>query len=178
MILLKRCRRWSLSRRFQNYTIRNHKLSPMNRLEFQFMKRLYWYFTKQYNSTTPEFREYLYNDYIQLVNLTYKFNRVDQSPLMQDIIIEQLEIILEAEASGPRSFILLNFDDHVQKMRKAIKLFSVWFRNPDYYGYASEKEFFEAMDFLRKEFNRENIDIHDAVGKWPKKFRQRRIGGR
>ena len=146
----------------------------MNRLEFSFLKSLYWYFTKQYNSTTPEFKEQLYNNYIRLINLTYKFNRADQNPLMQDVILEQLSIILDSETTGPRSFIMLNFEEHVKKMRRAIKMFGVWFKNPDYHGYASEKEFFEAIDFLRKEFNRDDIDQYKAIGKWPKKFRQRR----
>jgi len=38
---------------------------------------------------------------------------------------------------------------------------------------ASEKEFWESMEFLRKQFQKP--DIYYEVGKWPKKFRKRRI---
>jgi hypothetical protein len=171
----KKIKLWKLSSKMQNYVVRNHKLSPMTRLEFQFLKRLYWYMTKQYSSTTKEFKEEIYKDYINIVNLTYKFNRIDQNPLMQETIIMQLRILLNNEISGPRSFIMLNFEGHVQKMKKTIDLFEIWFMNPDYHGYASENEFWEAMDFLRKQFNQDDIDIYKVIGKWPKKFRSRRI---
>jgi hypothetical protein len=62
---------------------------------------------------------------------------------------------------------------HYLKMLDIIKLIKNWGLNPLYYGYASQKEFFDDIDFLRKIFSENKIDIHSAVGKWPRKFRKR-----
>ena len=155
----------------QNYTIRNKKLSPIHRLEFGFLKRLYWYLTKQ--KTDLEFKDNLYKNYTDIVNLSYFPNREDQNPKMQETVYLQSKIILEDEYQGPRSFILLNNSIHYNKMQQTIDLIYRWGINPEYHGYASEKEFWETMEFLRTQFNENKIDMYAAVGKWPRKFRTR-----
>ena len=167
----KHCKKWFLSRRMQNYNIKNGHRSPITSLEFNFLKSLYWYLTKQHQSTSLEFKKDLYTSYVDIVNLSYKFNRSDPDPNMQETIHLQMKIILDNETKGPRSFILLNNEFHIERMNVVLELLYRWFTNPNYYGYASENEFWTAMEFLRSRF--EKIDLEDAVGKFPRKFRER-----
>jgi hypothetical protein len=164
-------KKWRLRKRMQNYIDRNGKYSPMNRLEYVFLKELYWYLTKQQMSS--DFKKQLYENYIKLINLGYFCNRSDLNLEMMEIIHLQCQLILEENYSGPMTFIMLNNNWHYEKMLQIIDLIYNWSINPQYYGYASEKEFFNDMDFLRKQFTENKVDIYSAVDKWPREFRKR-----
>jgi len=163
--------KWRLATRMANYMERTGKYSPMNKLEYIFLKELYMYLTKQ--KLSKEFKKQLYSNYIKLINLGYWCNRADLNKEMQDIIYLQYQIILEAQYTGPVTFIMLNDKWHYHKMHQVLELIYNWSINPQYYGYASEKEFFEDMNFLRKQFTENKIDIYAAVDKWPREFRKR-----
>jgi hypothetical protein len=163
--------RWKLAARMANYMEKNGKFSPMNELEYIFLKELYMYLTKQEMST--DFKKQLYTDYIKLINLAYWCNRTDLNREMIDIIYKQCQLIVEGQYKGPLTFIMLNNKWHYQKFMQVLDLLYNWSINPQYYGYASEKEFFNDMDFLRKQFTENKIDIYAAVDKWPREFRKR-----
>lgn len=160
-----------LSKRMQDYLSRNGKRSQLHILEYVFLKHLYMYLTKQ--QLSAEFKEELYTMYVELINLMSFPNRKGPSRRIQDAIHKHLKIILESEYNGPWTFILLNNTSHYKRMLRALDLLRTWSEHPEFYGYASEKEFWEAMEFMRKEFNDDVIDIHHAVGKYPRKFRKR-----
>lgn len=162
---------WALSKRMQNYYIRNKKMSPMHQLNFTFLKRLYMYLTKQ--ELSKDFKKDIYDNYIQLVNSTYFPNRSDTNKNMHTVIYRMQRCIIDNEYKGPLTFILLNSEQHYLKLIQAVNLIYVWSTNPEYYGYANEKEFWETMEFLRKQFSENEVDMYAAVGKWPRKFRQR-----
>jgi hypothetical protein len=164
-------KKWRLRARMQNYIDRNQKFSPLNKAEYIFLKELYWYLTKQQMS--KEFKKQLYENYIKIINLGYWCNRTDLNYDMIDTIYIQCQLILEDQYNGPATFILLNDSKHYQKLLQVIDLIYTWSINPLYYGYASEKEFFEDMDFLRKQFTENKVDIYAAVDKWPREFRKR-----
>jgi hypothetical protein len=93
--------------------------------------------------------------------------------MLQDAFYKHMQIIIESEYNSPRTFILLNTTGHYLKMCQSIEFLHAWSINPQYYGYASEKEFWETMDFMRQQFTENKVDMYAAVGKWPKKFRTR-----
>ncbi len=163
--------RRELSKRMQNYYIRTGQYSGLTQLEYIFLKHLYMYLTKQ--QTSMEFKEELYTIYTKLIDITYSMNRPEPCPRLQDAIYKHLDIILESEYHGPVTFIMLNSTEHYKKMQKAIRMLKVWGTNPLYSGYASEDEFWEAMNFLRKQFSYSEINFYNEVGKWPRKFRKR-----
>jgi len=162
-----------LKKRMIDYSDRTGKFSPLNQLEYNFLKMLYMFLTKQYQS--PDSKHRLYEAYIKLVDVTYFPNRSTPNPELIDIIYKQFQIILDNEYKGPYTFILLNSELHYQKMFRVLKLIKNWQQNPDYYGFATEKEFYDLLFFIRRIFSKDkyNIDIEKAVGKWPKKLRQR-----
>lgn len=154
-----------------NYYERTGRLSPLNQLEYNFLRDLYLYLTRQENG--DEFRMNLYNSYTRLINICYFPNLTSIDKKKVDIIHQQCLILLRREMLTNWSFIYLNRCDHYQKMVQVIELLKNWSLNPLYYGYASYKEFFEGIDFLRKQFNQYKIDMHADVGKWPRRFRKR-----
>jgi len=163
--------KWKLETRMSKYIERTGKYSPMNELEYIFLKELYMYLTKQ--EMSKEFKKQLYTNYIKLVNLSYWCNCSEPNPEMQKIIYKQCNIILDWQYIGPFTFIMLNNNWHYEKMKQVIDLLYNWSINPHYYGYASEKEFFNNMNFLRKQFTENKVDLYAAVDKWPKEFRKR-----
>ena len=162
---------WNLKSKMLNYYERNHKYSPLNFLEYNFLKLLYFYLTKQVMSV--ETKDTLYDNYIRIINLGYWCNRSDLNREMIDVIYKQCNIILEQQYSGPLTFIMLNNHQHYKKMKQVIELMHNWSINPQFYGYASKNEFFKDIDFLRKQFTENKIDIYSAVDKWPKEFKKR-----
>lgn len=135
---------------------------------------MYFICTKQVSpNDIKEFRDKMYNNYTKIVNLTYKWNREDPDPNIQRLVIDSMRLILRNEYSGPLTFIELNQTSHYKKMHNVITTFETWFTNKDYLGYASRSEFDEAVDTIRKEFNKDQVDFFSAVGKWPRKFRRR-----
>jgi hypothetical protein len=168
---MKEYTKWQLTKKMANYLQRNQKMSPLNTLEYIFLRDLYRYLTKQ--EVGSDFRLNLYNNYIKLINTCYFPNREDISKEWVEIIYKQCLILLDREMESHRTFIYLNSWNHYQKMIQVLDLIKNWSLNPLYYGYASKKEFFEDIDFLRKIFSENKIDIYSAVGKWPKKFRKR-----
>jgi hypothetical protein len=107
------------------------------------------------------------------MDLCFFPNRDSINPEMVETIYLQCLILLERDFSGPKTFILLNKDWHYYKMRSILELFYNWALNEEKGHYLDEKEFWETMEFIRKEFNKETIDIYYEVGKWPKKLRKR-----
>jgi len=160
-----------LRKRMLDYAERTKKFSPLNQLEYNFLKGLYQYLTKQYQ--TPEQKKELYNNYTLLIDKGYSFNRETPDPDILEIIYLQLKLILENEYKGPLTFITLNNNWHYERMNHIIDLIYTWSLSPGYYGYASENEFFDLVDFMRKEFNNNRVDITKAVGKYPRKLRKR-----
>ena len=163
--------KWKLATRMSNYMEKTGKYSPMNELEYIFLKELYMYLTKQ--EMSKEFRKQLYLNYIKLINLGYWCNRTDLNHDMIGIIYKQCQLIIEAQYTGPITFIMLNDKWHYHKLLQVVDLIYNWSINPQFYGYATEKEFFKDMDFLRKQYTENKIDIYDAVAKWPREFRKR-----
>lgn len=160
-----------LSKRMQNYTERNQKRNSLHVHEYMFLKHLYMYLTKQQTST--EFKDELYLLYIKIVNLSFFPNRKEPSPRLQDAFYKHMQIILETEYGSPWTFILLNTDGHYQKMLQSVEFLHTWAMNPQYYGYASENEFWDTMEFMRKQFTENKVDMYNATGKWPKQIRNR-----
>ncbi len=134
----------------------------------------YLYLTKQ--ELGKDFKDELYKRYSRLVNVCYFPNREVICPDTVETIHAQMNILLDRDYSSPLTFINLNDSWHYSKMKQVVELLRIWNLNSFYYGYADQKEFFESMDFLRKQFNSQKIDIYAAVGKWPRKFRKRRKG--
>lgn len=167
----KKCTKWNLTARTANYIERNGKMSPLVEKEYIFLKGLYMYLTKQV--LTQEFKNNLYKNYTELVDACFFPNRDSINKEMVECLYQLALIILEREKAGPVTFISLNLESHYKKMYKIIDLLRAWSINPQYYGHASEKEFWESIDFLRKLFNEDKIDIYYQTGKWPKKFRKR-----
>lgn len=168
---MKRYTTWKLTARMANYIHRTGTLSPLNTLEYVFMRSLYRYVTKQDQS--KEEKERLYKNYIELINICHFPNREDICPDWVEIIYRQCNILLDRDFSGPRTFMILNDEWHWAKMHQVLDLMKIWSLNPLYYGHASHEEFFKAMDFLRKQFNENKADLYANVGKWPRKFRKR-----
>lgn len=135
------------------------------------MRGTYQYLTKQVQ--TKEFKHQIYLDYIKLINVCHFPNREEVSLTWINIIHKQCCILLDRDHTNPSTFVLLNNEWHWLKMHQVVDLIKIWSINPLYHGYASESEFFEVMDFLRKQFNDHQINIYKAVGKWPRKFRKR-----
>ena len=163
--------KYKLYSKLINYLDRNHKLSPLNKVEYLFLKKLYWYLTKQVQ--TQESKEELYYLYQKLFNVCFFPNRETININMVNIIYTQCQILLEREYKSPWSFIILNKQSHYQKLQNILLLLKNWTINEKRGPYMDEKEFWENMEFLRKEFNSDRIDIHYEVGKWPKKLRKR-----
>jgi len=168
---MKKYTRWQLISRMSNYLERNKKLSPLNTLEYIFIRSVYRYLTKQEQS--KEEKNKLYKNYIELINICYFPNREEICRDWIEIIYRQCNILLDRDYYGPLTFITLNDHWHYKKMQQVLDLIKIWSENPLYYGYASKEEFFRTMDFLRKQFNSQKIDMYNAVGKWPRKFRKR-----
>ena len=162
--------KWQLTKRMANYIEKNKKLSPLNQLEYQFLRKIYWYLTKF--KTDKEFKKDFYDIYIKLINLMHWCNREEINPEMLNIIFLQLEILLDRDFSGPYTFITLNNVSDYKEIKTVLKALKIWSLNPIYYGYASEKEFFSAMDILRKRIKKQ--DLYYQVGKWPREFRLRK----
>jgi hypothetical protein len=169
----QKLKKWKLNARFLNKLNRIRSMPPLYKKEYVFLKELYMYLSKQV--LTQEFKDNLYINYTELVDTCYFPNRETICfPMVETLYLQGLNI-LEREYNGPVTFIILNNENHYLKMRKILELLYNWSLNPEYYGFASEPEFWEAMEFLRKEFNKTKIDIEYQVGKWPRKFRKRRI---
>ncbi len=90
-----------------------------------------------------------------------------------NIIYDGINLIIDREYSGPRSFIILNDRWHYLHLRKAIDYIKEFSEDPQYYSFADFGEFYTVVDLLRTEFNHHKIDIPSAVGKWPRKDRKR-----
>jgi hypothetical protein len=168
---MKKHTRWQLVKRMANYLDKNKKLSPLNNLEYVFLRDMYWYLTKQ--ELSQEHKKRLYKNYIELINICHFPNCEEISLNWVEIIYTQCKILLDRDYSGPRTFIVLNDNWHWGKMHQVLDLIKLWSVNPLYYGYASEKEFFIVIDFLRKQFNEQRRNIYHEVGKWPREFRKR-----
>jgi len=167
---IKTSEKFKMNARLQNYIDRNKKRTPIMEMEYIFLKELYMYLTKQV--LTKEFKDNLYTNYTKLVDVCYFPNRDSVDPTMVHCLYIMANVILDREEVGPYTFILLNNKEHHKKMREVLDLLRNWSLNPEWYGFASEKEFWESMEFLRKQFQKP--DIYYEVGKWPKKFRKRR----
>ena len=163
--------KWCLTKRMANYIERNKKLSPLNRLEYIFLRDLYRYLTKQILNQESKKRLYMY--YIRLVDLCYFPNRPNFNKKIADVIYMQCLILLERDFNSEYTFILLNDFRHFQKIQKTLELLYNWAYSEDKGHFLSEREFWENMEFIRKEFNSEKIDLNYQVGKWPKKLRKR-----
>lgn len=163
--------KWKLTARLANYVKRNNKLSPLYQKEYLFLKHLYWYLTRQ--DQGKDFRKELYEEYINLINICYFPNKEDFSLDWAEVIYYQCNILIDREYQSPITFIMLNDSRHYLKLKQTVELIYNWSQNPLYCGYASEKEFYKDIDFLRKQFSKDKIDMYEAVGKWPRKFRKR-----
>jgi hypothetical protein len=168
---MKKYTTWKLTARMANYIHKNGTMSPLNRLEYVFLRRLYRYVTKQHQE--PGEKDRLYKNYIELINICYFPNREEICPDMVEIVYKQCNILLDRDFSGPRTFMILNDEWHWIKMHQIVDLMKAWSLNPLYHGYACKPQFFEAMGFLRKQFNENQQDMYANVGKWPRKFRKR-----
>ena len=81
--------------------------------------------------------------------------------------------LLDVDFSSNRTFITLNNVDHYLGMQQVLAMLYTWSRNPLYYGYASEEEFYRSIEFMRKAFTGKHIDLFEEVGKWPRNLRRR-----
>jgi len=160
-----------ISARMRNYSHRTGKFSPLNQLQYMFLKGLYQYLTRQHQ--TSEQKEAMYTNYTAIVDKGYFPNRETPNPQMLEIMYLQMQLILENEYKGQYTFILLNNSWHYQKMGYVLNMIYTWSLSPSYYGYASEEEFWELMNFIRKQFSNNEVDLVEAVGKYPKKLRRR-----
>jgi hypothetical protein len=154
------------------YLERNETLPPLNKLEYRFISNLYRYLTRQ--ESGDDFRRQLYDDYIKLINICYFPNREDISQEWIDVIYTQCNILIDRDYLGPWTFIILNNSSHYRKIKQVLELIKNWSENPLYYGYAAMNEFFIVLDFLRKRFDSDKINIQDEVGKWPRQLRKRK----
>jgi hypothetical protein len=164
------CLKWALNTKMNNYFERNKKLSPLNQLEYMFLKHLYWYLSKQV--LTEEIRQQTYKEYSKLMDLCFYPNQATINARMVDIIYLQCLNLLEREKHGAYSFILLNDEKHYLGMKKAIELFYNQALNKQDGHILDWKEFWENMKFIRKQF--QALDFNYQIGKWPKKLRKRR----
>ena len=167
----QRLKQLKLNARMANYLHRNNKLSPLHRKEYLFLKNLYIYLTKQI--TNQKFKEQLYQEYTELIDILYFPNRDSVCPEMAETIYLDFKNLLYREMTSKYTFIQLNSIKHYQHMLKIVELIYNWTLNEDKGSFMDPDEFQETIDFLRKEFNKDKMDLNYYTGKWPKKFRKR-----
>ncbi len=84
-----------------------------------------------------------------------------------------MSALLDIDYNSNRTFITLNNTNHYLGMQQVLAMLYTWSRHPMYYGYASEGEFIQSIEFMRSRFNHHRINLFNEVGKWPRKFRKR-----
>ncbi len=134
---------------------------------------MYQYLTKE--KTGLAFSDELYKTYTELVNRCYGINQPEINLDMIEIVKTQMHILLDRDYNSNTSFITMNNSDHYDLMNSIIEVFGA-FSQKEFYGYASQVEFYDTLDLYRKRFNQLKLNalvIATAVGKNSKKTMQR-----